>query len=61
MNFEINFRCLVESISYITEKLGQKKYKYLNSKKSFWNKKYFGSFLKDSHLSEMVSDPRVCL
>ena len=61
MNFEINFRCLVESISYITEKLGQKKNKYLNSKKSFWNKKYFASFLKDSYLSEMVSDPTVCL
>ena len=35
MNFEINFRCLVESISYITEKLGQKNINTSIAKRAF--------------------------
>ena len=44
MNFEINFRCLVKSISYITEKLGQKKKNISIAKRAFEIKKILDHF-----------------
>ena len=57
---KINLNFIIKLFFYMAEKLRQK-FKYLENKKRFENKKHFSSFLKHFQLSKIVSELRAHL